>query len=240
MQRYKYYLAFLLCSAFLSIYAIRLAILVEPVLIAPVLETTEEPFTVILDAGHGGEDSGAVGVNGVYEKNLNFQMVEVLSAFLRAGGVAVVETRTEDRLLYTEEQNIRGMRKMYDLKNRLAIAEKYPSALFVSIHMNNFSMSQYQGLQVWYSKNHPQSRAFAESVQSCVRQGLQKENDRVIKAADSSLYLLDRSENPAILIECGFLSSSEECEKLCDRDYQKRLSFFIFCAMMEERSKKTG
>ena len=126
------------------------------------------------------------------------------------------------------------------MAERLRITQEAGDCIFVSIHMNNFSMSQYSGLQVWYSKNSPQSRTFAETVQSTVREGLQKGNDRAVKVADSSLYLLDRCENTAILIECGFLSSPEECEKLCDRDYQKRLSFYIFCAIIEGKSKITG
>ena len=238
MRHLKFFTAFFLFSAFIFYYALRLFAWVTPITeVTTGKEGEVTDFTVVLDAGHGGEDSGAVGVTGVLEKDLNFEVVSVLSALLRASGCEVVLTRTEDKLLYTEEENIYGMRKNCDLKNRLKISHENPDALFISIHMNNFTMSQYSGLQVWYSTKREESRSFAEAVQASVREGLQNSNNRSIKAADRNLYLLDRNENPAILIECGFLSNPEECEALSQEDYQKRLCFFIFCAIMNERTK---
>ena len=69
---------------------------------------------IIIDAGHGGEDCGAVGVGGVLEKDLNLSVSYTLGELLSDAGYAVVYTRTQDKLLYTEEQNIKGMRKIYD------------------------------------------------------------------------------------------------------------------------------
>lgn len=195
-------------------------------------------LTFVLDAGHGGEDGGAVGVNGVYEKDLNLRIAMTLGQLLEEAGHTVVYTRTEDRLLYTAEQDIRGKRKMYDLRNRLATAEAQPNAVLISIHMNKFSSARYSGLQVYYSGNHADSRILADRIQNTVKADLQPENNRAIKAADENIYLLHHATIPAVLIECGFLSHAEECAKLSTADYQKALSFSIFCGIMEyiERS----
>ncbi len=186
---------------------------------------------VILDAGHGGEDGGAIGINGVYEKDLNLCVSRMLANMLRSAGVTVIETRTEDRLLYREDENVRGYRKMYDLRNRLAVAENNPEALFISLHMNSFSSPQYSGLQVYYAKT-PGSERLARILQNGVHSTLQKDNAREVKAADSNIYLLDRTDNTAVLIECGFLSNPRECEKLSSEDYRKQLCFSLFCGII--------
>ena len=187
---------------------------------------------VILDAGHGGEDGGAVGCNGVLEKDLNLSVAFGLAARLREAGVEVILTRAEDALLYGEAGNIKGHRKENDLKNRLAIAEKHPDALFVSIHMNSFSVPKYSGLQVYYAGTEG-SCALATCIQRAVRDRLQPENKRSVHAAGSSIYLLDHAVGRAVLVECGFLSNPEECVKLSQKDYQSELCFSIFCGIME-------
>ena len=136
--------------------------------------------TVIIDAGHGGEDVGAIGIGGVYEKNLNLQVSEKLGDYLSAAGYRVIYTRTDDRLLYTEEQNVKGMRKIYDLKNRVEIANAYTDAIFVSIHMNYYGHPSCTGLQVYHSAD-TNSQLLAESVQTTVKNTLQPTNNRTIK-----------------------------------------------------------
>ncbi len=187
---------------------------------------------IILDAGHGGEDSGAVGIGGVLEKDLNLAVTLAVGELLEKEGYTVVYTRTEDKLLYGEDQNIKGIRKISDLKNRCKIAENYADSLFVSIHMNSFGDSKYSGLQVYYSTENESSRAFAESVQNKVRELLQPDNDRKTKNG-KGIYLLENISNEAILIECGFLTNEAECKKLSEKEYQNRLSFSIVCGIIE-------
>ncbi|MBQ4071761.1 MAG: N-acetylmuramoyl-L-alanine amidase [Clostridia bacterium] len=188
--------------------------------------------TIIIDAGHGGEDCGAIGVNGVYEKDLNLEISTVIGQMLTERGYAVIYTRTEDKLLYTDEENIKGIRKISDLKNRCKIGAEHPNSLFISIHMNSFSSPLYSGVHTYYSANNPSSYDLAKGVQSGVQKTLQPDNDRVIKRGEN-MYLLEHLENPAILIECGFLTNEEECELLCKKEYQKELSFAIVCAIIE-------
>ena len=188
--------------------------------------------TVILDAGHGGEDCGAIGKSGVFEKDLNFDITMQMGSLLSGYGYNVVYTRTEDKLLYRPEENIKGIRKISDLKNRCAIANGYTDAIFVSIHMNSFGDSRYSGLQVYYSESISDSRMLAEAIQSSVRKTLQPQNNRRIKSGDG-IYLLENITMPSVLVECGFLSNVEECEKLSQKEYQKELSFSIVCGIIE-------
>lgn len=183
---------------------------------------------VIIDAGHGGEDGGAIGKNGVYEKDVNLIIANDLSDMLKAAGVDVIMTRSEDILLYDRSADFKGRKKMLDLAARLKIANETENAIFVSIHMNSFPIEKYDGLQVYYSKNTDQSRLLAESIQNSVKNLLQSENDRSIKEAGSNIYLLDRCQSTSVLVECGFLSNTAECELLSTEEYQKELSLAIF------------
>jgi N-acetylmuramoyl-L-alanine amidase len=203
---------------------------------ASVAAMTEEGFTVIIDAGHGGIDAGAIGVNGVLEKDLNLTFAETLAAIFRENGAAVLMTRTEDALVLKEEDMGAPSRKERDLYNRLALAKENPEALFISVHMNSFPAEKYRGFEVYYSENNPQSRLYAQAIQSTVKERHEPYNNRTAKAGDG-MYLLSNAECPAILIECGFLSNSSDAAKLSDKDYQKELCFSVFYAIMEVKEK---
>lgn len=187
---------------------------------------------IVLDAGHGGEDGGAVGVNGVLEKDLNLSLTRTLADLLRGAGYTVIETRTDDKLLY-EEGTPKGKRKQQDLKNRVAVAARYPDSVFISIHMNTYPTPNCEGVQVWYAPDHAASLALAQAVQDKVSALLQPENHRKVKEATRGIYVLKHAVVPAVLVECGFLSTPRECEKLCDEEYRKALALAIFCAVGE-------
>ncbi len=191
---------------------------------------------VVIDAGHGGEDGGTSGSDGTVEKDVNLKIALIVRDILASNGVGVVMTREDDRLLYDaygDLSDYAGKKKVYDLRNRLRIAEEHPGAALVSIHMNAFSGKQYSGLQVYYSPNDAESARLAGLVQSTVRSYIQPDNDRETKRAGSSIYLLNRIKSPAVLIECGFLSNAEECGKLNDPAYCQALALAISSAIME-------
>ncbi len=197
-------------------------------------ESSVEPQNriIIIDAGHGGEDSGATSKNGLHEKYLNLEIALNIGNKLEEKGYKVIYTRTEDKLLYTEEQNIHGIRKISDLKNRCKIANDNPEAIFISIHMNSFSQPQYSGLQVYYSVNNESSKYLADSIQSRIREDMQRNNTRKIKAGNN-IYLMENINNVAILIECGFLTNEDEAKKLSEKEYQNNLSFSIVCGIID-------
>lgn len=196
------------------------------------MHAQSERNTVVIDAGHGGEDSGAVGVDGSLEKDLNLEIALCLGKLLTERGFAVIYTRTDDKLLYTEKENIKGIRKISDLKNRCKIAAEYPNALFISIHQNSYGSSKYSGLQVYHKPNDTESTALAAAIQKNVKAALQPNNTRSVKSGDR-LYILENCKSNAVIIECGFLTNREECEKLSKKEYQKELCSAIICGIIE-------
>ena len=200
-------------------------------------EVLQSPV-IILDAGHGGEDGGATGTNGVLEKDLNLSMTRGLASLLRLAGYTVVETRTEDKLLYSEGTQ-KGHKKQGDLTGRLAFTAQYPNSVLISIHMNTFGEPYYSGLQVYYAATEG-SRELASLLQANVKKQLQPQNRRAIQRGDGAIYLLKNAVGCAVLVECGFLSNPEECALLSEKDYRSKLCFSLFCGMMEYINSMTG
>ena len=194
---------------------------------------------VVIDAGHGGEDGGASSAAGILEKDLNLAVAFALRDLFEAAGVPVVMTRTEDKLLYDRSVDFKGRKKALDLAARRIIAEKTAEAadevegtsLFISIHMNAFPAPQYSGMQVWYGTGDPLSAEVAEGIQAASA-ALMPDNHRKTKAAGSSIYLLDRIQSPAVLVECGFLSNPAEAERLADEAYQRAVAAVVFAGVV--------
>lgn len=194
------------------------------------------PPTVVIDPGHGGEDGGCSAEDGTTEKELNLKVSENLRDILNAAGYSAVLTREEDTLLYDmygELDNYKGKKKVFDLKNRLRFAGESGAGYLVSIHMNKFPDKKYSGLQVYYSQSSGQSVALADRIQEYTRTYLQPDNERMTKKAGSSIYILNRAEMPAVLVECGFLSNDSERERLKDGEYRKKLSLCIASAIID-------
>lgn len=208
--------------------------------IGAVEDRGDAPICLVLDAGHGGEDGGAVGISGLLEKNVNLQLVMNLRDLFALADIPVVLTRSDDRLLYDPTSDYRGHKKMQDLRNRLELVKQTPGSVLLSIHLNSFSQSKYSGLQVYYAKRHPDSARLAEHIQTLTRAALQPDNDRKTKPAGSNIYLLDRTDRPAVLIECGFLSNPGECAKLADPVYLNELSTVIFAAVCDYLADGVG
>lgn len=187
---------------------------------------------IILDAGHGGEDSGAVGIDGVLEKDLNLSLTLRLRDLLVFEGWQVILTRDSDVLLYDPKLEL--SHKVQDLKNRLDFGTTYPDAVFVSIHMNKFPAESCKGLQIYYSPNHMGSQTLAERMQSDIKYYLAPDNHRLSKKATTSIFILSRIQNPAILIECGFISNSAESALLQTEGYQKELTAVIGASLYNE------
>ena len=194
---------------------------------------------VVIDPGHGGEDGGASSAAGLLEKDVNLSVSFALRDLFEAAGVPVVMTRTEDILLYDRNVDFKGRKKALDLAARRIIAEKTAEAadevegtsLFISIHMNAFPAPQYSGMQVWYGTGDPLSAEVAEGIQAASA-ALIPDNHRKTKAAGSSIYLLDRIQSPAVLVECGFLSNPAEAERLADEAYQRAVATVVFAGVV--------
>lgn len=192
--------------------------------------------TVILDAGHGGEDGGAVGIDGIVEKDINLSITLKLKDLLETSGYNVILTRDRDISIYDEDAESLRSKKRSDLRNRAKIIDDNSNdekTIFVSIHQNKFPNPKYFGTQIFYSKNDLKSEELANSVKNSVVNLIQPENKRAIKPADKKIFLLHNAKIPAIVVECGFLSNNEEAKKLGDEEYQGQMAFSIYCGLLE-------
>ena len=188
---------------------------------------------IIVDAGHGGEDGGTQSSAGVLEKDINLDISMKLGSLLELMGYPVVYTRTEDKLQYGDDAETQRHKKVSDIHHRMNIIELYPDALFLSIHQNYFTQSKQSGAQVFYSKNNPESKIVAEKLQSSIRNVLQNDNDRQVKATGTDIYLLYHTRSPAVMVECGFLSNAGEALRLIDEEYQKKMCLAIVAGLEE-------
>jgi len=181
---------------------------------------------VIIDPGHGGEDGGAVGHDGIVEKNINLKISLALRDALKLLGYETIMTREKDKAIYDESAINLRQKKRSDLKNRLSIINKNSNedSIFISIHQNKFPNEKYSGTQLFFSKNNPKSENLAVYIRENITSKLQPKNEREIKEATSKIFLLNNSKIPSVTIECGFLSNKEESQKLNDENYQKKLA----------------
>ncbi len=223
-------IAFLIlcCLAFLSLSYIACNRLNE----MSVATGEKDRKTIVIDAGHGGEDGGATGKSKLPEKDINLAIAKDLQQLLTASGYQVVMIRSTDTAVSDQLKTIHG-RKVSDIHNRMKIIEAQGNCVFVSIHQNLFEQEQYHGAQVFFSKNNDRSKPLAESIQKRVVSMLQKDNERKVKPATSSIYLLWHAKVPAVLVECGFLSNEEEVQKLNTQKYQQQIAFAIYSGLAD-------
>lgn len=185
-------------------------------------------LTVIIDPGHGGEDPGAV-AGSIQEKTINLDISLKLKEFLQLVDADIIITRTTDKMLYNTGEESR--KKFHDLYNRLDFTKKNPNSVFISIHQNKFPIESCKGTQVFYGTKNSDSMLLADSIQSAVK-NLQPDNHRTVKSGNS-IYLLENSEVPSVIIECGFISNPADSALLCDEDYTDKLAFYIFCGISQ-------
>lgn len=174
---------------------------------------------VVIDCGHGGDDPGKVGVNGVLEKDINLTVGKMVRERLKKKGYEVVMTREKDEMFGGEGS---GNKKVKDMKARVALINKTKPALAISIHQNSYHEANVSGAQVFYYSHSVDGENVAKIMQEALL-SVNPDNKREAKSNDS-YYLLKRTEVPAIIVECGFLSNPAEAELLSDEEYQKKIA----------------
>lgn len=215
-----------ICFALLSAFVFLMISAALNIKVSVSSQSVKSMPTIVIDAGHGGEDGGAVSESGVLEKDINLSIANDTSALFYLLGFDVTQTRKTDIALDNGEDTIRK-RKVSDMKKRLEIFNSSKENTIISIHQNKFSESKYHGTQIFYSPNNPKSKQLADSIKYSVKGLLQHDNERECKQADSGIYLLKNTNNPAVIVECGFISNGEECKNLLDSQYQKQMAFSI-------------
>ncbi len=189
-----------------------------------------EKRVVFIDAGHGGEDGGAVGINDIVEKDINLEIALKIQDVLTDNGYIVIMTRESDKDLADPTLKSVSERKKSDMYARISLINSSNADLVISIHQNYFSDSKYGGSQMFYSNKLEESALLAEILQNEVISSLQSDSTRLPKAVDDK-YLLNYSELPTVIIECGFLSNENDVSMLTDINYQTEFAVVILDAL---------
>ncbi len=180
-------------------------------------------FTVVLDAGHGGIDGGVVGINtGMKESDVNLSLTRILAARLEDAGLNVVLTRKTEAGLYGAATS--GYKRR-DMKARAEVIKKNTPALVISVHQNFFSLHDRRGAQVFYRKGFKQAKTLA-----CLIQTSFNEMEECVKKSDALVgdyYILNCSDYPSVITECGFLSNAEDEKLLVTKEYQEKIAAAI-------------
>ena len=178
---------------------------------------------LVIDAGHGGIDAGTLGVDGSEEKEINLDIALKLRDFALISGINTVLTREGDFLVYDKNDD----RSRSDLYNRLDYINTVPEAVMISIHQNHYETESEWGMQIWYSPNDDNSKKLADYILENDKLFLQPDNKRENKKSDNSYYILYKAQVPSVMVECGFMSNTEENKLLNDNEYQNKLAFVI-------------
>ena len=200
-----------------------------------IISTMSVPVTnkvIVVDAGHGGEDGGAVSKNGISESNINLKIALKLQNLLEASSATVVLTRSDENAIYDLDKKTLREKKVSDIKNRVKIGNESNADILVSIHLNKIDQSKYYGWQTFYKNGNEDSKRLATTIQENLNISIQKENKRVPMKI-SNVYLMEHIKIPAAIVECGFLSNPEEEKELQNDEYQNRLAWGIYNGIME-------
>lgn len=189
----------------------------------PTISTPVTNKVIVIDAGHGGFDPGAIGVNGTLEKDISLAIALKTQELFEKNGTTTIMTRVDDSDL--------GDNKKEDMKTRREIRDINESELFISIHLNSFPQGQYSGAQVFFPQDE-KSKLLGECIQKKLKEVVDSKNERVAKEL-TDVYMLKNIKIPSVIVECGFLSNSEEEKKLKEEEYQSKLAWSIYLGVLE-------
>ncbi len=178
--------------------------------------------TLVLDAGHGGIDGGAISDSGLKESDINLQIALKTEALVRFLGIDTVMTRETD----TDNSDNKAYSEHDNLVQRVKLANSTENAVLISIHQNKFPSAVVSGAEVMYSDN-DDSKALGLITQDNLVTLLDSSNRRVARPAPKELLLTSSVECPTILVECGFMSNPQEVQKLASNDYQLKLAAIL-------------
>ncbi len=189
---------------------------------------TPKSKIIILDAGHGGEDPGAVSdYNRVREKEINLHIASKVKELLEAENFRIIMTREDDTLQYADGTTNVVQKRKQDLIRRKKIMDESGADLVVSVHLNKFGESKYFGAQVFFPPNSPESKLAAECIQKSLKENVDPNNKRDAMLKKAEIIILKNLRTPTVIVECGFLSNEQEEQKLASVEYQDKLAMAI-------------
>ena len=177
-----------------------------------------------IDYGHGGYDSGALGINGTQEKNINMSVGFKVANYLKSAGIDVCFTRDSDKVPWLSNLS-------QDLAKRMQIANNYNPDIFVSIHCNSFSANS-KGFEIFTTPGQNNSDILATKIHSRVKYifpDLIYREDISDGDVDkeANFYVIKYAKCPATLIEMLFISNPEEEKMLNNPEFQDKMAFAI-------------
>ena len=194
--------------------------------------TAVTSHVIVIDAGHGKPDEGAVGLYGTTEEAINLKIALKLQALIEQSGGIVYLTRSDENGIYSADSNTIKQMKVSDIKNRVAIGNQEDVDIFVSIHLNKYPESIYSGWQTFYQSDNEESLKLATCIQEGLNNSISTPNNRVPLPL-KGIYIMDNVENTTVTVECGFLSNEDEAKKLQEDEYQDKLAWGIFIGIQD-------
>ena len=187
---------------------------------------------VIIDAGHGKPDEGAESSNGTTEEKTNLDITLKVQKLLEESGATVILTRSDENGIYDLDKETLRSKKVSDIQNRVKIANDSHADIFVSIHLNKGTNSNYSGWQTFYKKNDENGKKLATLIQEDIKETIKTENKRTAHEIDN-VYLIKHVEIPITIVECGFLSNPQEEKNLLTDEYQNKLAWGIYSGIQK-------
>ena len=185
-------------------------------------------YTLVIDAGHGGIDCGALAADGSRESDINLTIAQKLRALAEFYALDNAMIRQDDTTKSTSEE----YSEHSDLVHRVELVNAESNPVLISIHQNSYPTGQPSGPQVIYALSGG-SEAFGKLTHANLITMLDPQNRRVAMPDDGSLYMLSHLECPAILVECGFMSNFSDIERLKSTEYQTALSAVLAASYIQ-------
>lgn len=202
----------------------------------PVMSYLIANQTIVIDAGHGGMDPGAMSHTKQKEKDITLEISRKLARYLSQAGALVITLRNSDEDLCPD--NFKGSireRKRKDLSLRVKRAEENKADLYISIHTNADVSPRWSGAQTFYKAGNTESQVLAESIQ---KEFISILRNTKREAKTGSYYILDKTSMPTVIVEVGFLSNHKEAELLGSSAYQDKIAYAIFCGIINSQIPK--
>lgn len=205
---------------------------------ASLATTPKTQFCVVIDAGHGGIDSGAVGIaTGNKESDINLDISLKLGKHLENLGLKVVYTRkTSDGLYGTTDSGY----KRRDMEARRRITLQADADLLVSIHLNKFSSSSRRGAQVYHQSGDEKSIVLANAIQDVLNKSVNiPQQGRAFTASKGDFWMC-KIIKPSVIVECGFLSNEKDDLLFDTTEYREQIAYLIFDGIVSYLTRETN
>ena len=188
--------------------------------------------TILIDAGHGGVDPGAVSKSNNLEKDITLAVSKRLQVMVSQGGGKPVMVREEDKDLGSGNNLLQ--RKREDLSKRLQLAADSQADVYLSIHVNSYPNASLKGPQTFYLVDSPEGKELALALQQELNE---LSGGKRVSKSNKELFILKKANQAAVTIELGFISNAEEEKLLIDADYQEKLAWAIYKGLCQYFSK---